>query len=323
MELLLNIYVLYMHIRKSDGVIFYIGIGDKDRPYEKNGRNQHWHNTVNKHGYEVVVINEGLTWVRACELEKLTIAFYGRRDKVGGCLVNMTDGGEGAHGRIMSEKTRQIIITKNKEVWTEEKRKQQSDERRLTNEEFVNKIKNIYSDVYDYSLVVYMGQNSKVTLNCKEHGQFAQWCGHLINGIGCQRCSIEKQSDKMRKPVELFIQQAKKIHGDKYDYSLVRYNGAKYKVEIKCPEHGVFSQTPDNHINGGNGCKECGKISVSEAQKKIKRGDRSKSKLVLDINTGVFYDCATDVAELYGIDKSTMMGWLNGKRTNKTSLRYV
>ena len=81
---------LYMHTRKSDGRIFYIGIGDKDRPYEKSGRNVHWRNTVKTHDYDVTILADCLTWARACELEILMIAFYGRRDKVGGTLVNKT-----------------------------------------------------------------------------------------------------------------------------------------------------------------------------------------------------------------------------------------
>jgi len=317
---------LYMHTRKSDGRIFYIGIGDKDRPTDKSGRNNHWYNTVNKHNYDVTIIVNGLTWERACELEILMIAFYGREDKAGGCLVNMTDGGQGAKGRKMTEKTRQILHDKNKALWEDpEYREKRSLELRRTNDEFINQLKVVYGDSYDYSLVEYMGQNTKVTLICPKHDKFDQWCGHLTQGIGCQKCSMKKQIEKMIKPLHKFVSQADVVHGGKYDYSKVVYNGAKNNVEIVCHDHGSFFMTPDNHINGGNGCKECGKIKVSELQKKIKRGDRSKSKIVLDINTGVFYDCALDVAELYGVNKSTMTSWLNvnNKRTNKTSFRYV
>lgn len=88
--------VLYKHIRKSDGIIFYIGIGDNKRPYIKSGRNQHWHNTVKKYGYSVEIITDNLTWDEACDLETKFIAFYGRKDLGLGTLVNWTDGGEGA-----------------------------------------------------------------------------------------------------------------------------------------------------------------------------------------------------------------------------------
>lgn len=319
---------LYMHTRKTDGGIFYIGIGDKDRPTEKSGRNDHWYNTVNLYDYDVTILVDGLTWEEACQLEINMIAFYGRRKPYPnnpnyGCLVNMTDGGQGAKGREVSEETREILRVKNIAAWTDDRKKQQSDERRKDQDVYINELKVIYGDTYDFSLVNYIGQNSKLTLICSEHGNFEQWAGHLLKGIGCQKCSMEEQVKKMIKPLHKFVSQADVAHVGKYDYSKVVYNGCKNKVEIVCHDHGSFFMTPDNHINGSNGCKECGKISVSEAQKKIKRGDRSKSKLVLDINTGVFYDCVLDVAELYGVKGSTITSWLNGKRTNRTSLRYV
>ena len=100
-------YCLYQHTRKTDGGIFYIGIGDIKRPYKKYGRNKFWRNMVNKHDYDVKVLVESISWERACELEKLMISFYGRIDKKEGVLVNLTDGGDGTKGVIMSEETKQ------------------------------------------------------------------------------------------------------------------------------------------------------------------------------------------------------------------------
>jgi hypothetical protein len=53
-----------------------------------------------------------------------------------------------------------------------------------------------------------------------------------------------------------FIEKAIKVHGDKYDYSKVEYEGSHTKVWIKCPEHGNFEQSPTNHLSG-NGCHNC------------------------------------------------------------------
>lgn len=116
MKELLNIYVLYMHIRKSDGRIFYIGIGKKNRPYNKVGRNKHWHNTVNKHGYKVVILVENITQERAKELEILMIAFYGRKDLGLGNLVNLTDGGQGSTNFRHSKKDREQMSKDRKGV---------------------------------------------------------------------------------------------------------------------------------------------------------------------------------------------------------------
>ena len=55
---------------------------------------------------------------------------------------------------------------------------------------------------------------------------------------------------------EEFISKAKKVHGDKYDYSLVEYVNAFKKVKIICPIHGVFKQSPSIHVFG-QGCPKC------------------------------------------------------------------
>ena len=56
----------------------------------------------------------------------------------------------------------------------------------------------------------------------------------------------------------IFIEKAKQIHNDKYDYSKVNYVNSRTKVGIICPTHGEFWQTPHNHLKG-YGCAECGK----------------------------------------------------------------
>ena len=65
---------------------------------------------------------------------------------------------------------------------------------------------------------------------------------------------------------EIFIEKAKKVHGDKYDYSKVEYVNAKTKVCIICPEHGEFWQTPNTHLSG-KGCIHCGNASSAKKRK--------------------------------------------------------
>ncbi|MFW6281854.1 MAG: hypothetical protein ACOC1O_03555 [bacterium] len=60
---------------------------------------------------------------------------------------------------------------------------------------------------------------------------------------------------------ELFVEKAEKIHGKKYNYSLLEDNvDYKEKIKIICKEHGVFEQLPGNHISGGKGCNGCASI---------------------------------------------------------------
>lgn len=53
-----------------------------------------------------------------------------------------------------------------------------------------------------------------------------------------------------------FISKAKEIHGDRYDYSKVKYITNKVNISIICHKHGEFLQTPNNHLRGA-GCKTC------------------------------------------------------------------
>lgn len=62
----------------------------------------------------------------------------------------------------------------------------------------------------------------------------------------------------MKYTKEHFIYLSRKIHGEKYDYSKVVYNGSRVKVEIICPTHGSFWQEPADHIRG-RGCNLCNK----------------------------------------------------------------
>jgi hypothetical protein len=103
-------YVVYAHYADS-GQVFYIGIGNEKRPYqfEKGRRSGFWYRYVSKHCVlgkpEVKIWAKNLGWFSACKMEKEWIALYGRRDSKGGCLVNLTDGGEGAVGIKRPERT--------------------------------------------------------------------------------------------------------------------------------------------------------------------------------------------------------------------------
>lgn len=109
-------FYVYQHRRKDTGEVFYIGKGCRstsDRSVSIKGRNRHWHNVVNKHGYSVEIICDGLDERTAFELETWLISYHGRLDVGTGPLVNMTDGGEGESGRVFSLATRAKISAAN------------------------------------------------------------------------------------------------------------------------------------------------------------------------------------------------------------------
>ena len=82
---------------------------------------------------------------------------------------------------------------------------------------------------------------------------------HLNNGT-VSSCGCAKKRGK-----DEFVALAKKIHGDTYDYSMVNFVKSKQKVDIICKDHGVFSQTPHNHIAGKHGCPTCGRCGFDQA----------------------------------------------------------
>ena len=120
-----------------------------------------------------------------------------------------------------------------------------------TTEEFIKKAKEIYGDRYDYSKVEYKGNKEKVCIICPEHGEWWMSPNNHLRGHRCPGCyGTPKHTN------DEFIKMARDVHGDKYDYSKVEYDGLKNNVCIICPTHGEFWQSPNSHLNGA-GCPTC------------------------------------------------------------------
>ena len=109
-----------------------------------------------------------------------------------------------------------------------------------TTEDFIKKSKKIHNHKYDYSLIKYINCQTKVKIICPDHGIFEQLSTSHLNGNGCPKC-IGRFKD-----TEQFILDVKKVHGNKYDYSLTEYIDSNTKVKIICKEHDMFEQTPSN-----------------------------------------------------------------------------
>ena len=128
---------------------------------------------------------------------------------------------------------------------------------KYTKDDFIKKAREIHGDKYDYSKVEYVNSQTKVCIICPEHGEFWQLPASHIARKGCELCARLKIQNALKIGTDQFIQKAREIHGDKYDYSKVEYVNNRQKVCIICPEHGEFWQTPTNHFSG-NGCHKCG-----------------------------------------------------------------
>lgn len=100
-----NRFYVYVHRRESDGKVFYVGKGShKDRMLEVNGRNQYWKNVVAKHGFIAEVVARFDSDFLSQQLERELIAWFGKSN-----LTNLTDGGDGCAGLIVSDSARKKL----------------------------------------------------------------------------------------------------------------------------------------------------------------------------------------------------------------------
>lgn len=134
---------------------------------------------------------------------------------------------------------------------------------KLTKEKFIEKSIKVHGQKYEYSKVEYVNNRTKVRIICPEHGEFLQVPDSHMSGRGCPVCGTIKAKMKNRMKCEEFVERAKIVHKNKYDYSCVMYENTDTKVKIFCPEHGEFLQTPHHHLNG-IGCPKCGTNNISE-----------------------------------------------------------
>lgn len=128
---------------------------------------------------------------------------------------------------------------------------------------YIKKAKRLHEDKYDYSLIE-PGNGSKdvVPIICPVHGGYMQQLGRHSAGAGCRLCADEVLSANKTLSTEDVVNQFKKVHGDLYDYSLVKYIGDADNVNIICKDHGSFSQMPCNH-KAGKGCSKCASYGFS------------------------------------------------------------
>ncbi len=176
-----------------------------------------------------------------------------------------------------------------------------------TTKQFIEKAKKVHDDKFDYSLVNYKGNKTKIKIICSEHGVFEQTAGlHLL--YGCSQCA-----GVLHFTQENFLQRAKEKHGDKYDYSSVKYKNFRTKIKIICPIHGEFEQTPHSHLNGHH-CRKCSMMNKDNGFGKsyfLKFCNKNNNGL------GTFYilKCFNEDEEFYkiGITSRTVKKRYNAK----------
>jgi predicted nucleic acid-binding Zn-ribbon protein len=129
--------------------------------------------------------------------------------------------------------------------------------KRLSNEEFIEKINLIHPGKYQYP-EKYINSRQKIKIICPTHGSFFQLVSDHLGGHGCKDCAHNRPLDT-NKFVELSIN----IHRNRYNYDFVSYKNSSTYVKIKCSIHGIFLQKPNSHLQG-EGCPKCGNQLISE-----------------------------------------------------------
>jgi len=146
-----------------------------------------------------------------------------------------------------------------------------SEKRKYTKEEFLQLAKEVHpNNLDDYSLIDYVNLSTKINIKCNIHGIIPpQLPSDHLQGHRCSKCGKDKLSLQFRLTLDDFIKRSNIIHNNFYDYSEVKYINTETKVDIKCPLHGIFPQTPHNHLNGTK-CPTCKTKTESKLLEKIK-----------------------------------------------------
>lgn len=152
---------------------------------------------------------------------------------------------------------------------------------RISKEEFIHRAQKHFIHQYDYSLFGELPKNGEqIKILCKEHNEvFLQDPrNHMRGHTACPVCISLMLSGSQEKRGEIkaegnltieFIEQARIIHGSKYDYSEFEYLSSSKKGKILCLKHGIFWQSPNNHLRGSN-CPKCSRESQKETTFKNK-----------------------------------------------------
>lgn len=139
--------------------------------------------------------------------------------------------------------------------------------KRVGRDRFIARAAEVHGQAYGYDAVVYTTNRDPVQIQCPQHGYFRQAPSHHLDGTGCPECGRARTARARRSDTDAFGRKAREVHGSRYDYSQVHYLDNSTDVEIVCPDHGPFLQTPSNHL-GGRGCGECGRIRGASTQRR-------------------------------------------------------
>lgn len=123
-------------------------------------------------------------------------------------------------------------------------------------QDFIKNANIVHEDKYLYSEIEYINSQTKIKIICPTHGIFKQTPNHHLQGHGCNKCAVEARSIAKTISNNQFLSKIKKVHNNRYDYSLTNYTNCRNEIAIICSSHGLFKQKPYLHLQG-HGCPIC------------------------------------------------------------------
>lgn len=126
----------------------------------------------------------------------------------------------------------------------------------MVTEDFIKKSTEVHGGFYKYDHAEYTLIKNKVTITCPIHGEFEQSAEDHLMGKCCRKCRNEQNAEAQRYSTDEFIDKAKLVHGDRYEYRDSCYTKSVDKIGITCKKHGNFMQVAAKHLNG-HGCPQC------------------------------------------------------------------
>lgn len=181
--------------------------------------------------------------------------------------------------------------------------------RRLTNEEVICKLKELYGDKFIYSEVDYVNSRSPITLVCPIHGSFSVYANNALQGRAvCVKCESKTPT------LEEFIKKSSEAHNNKYDYSNTNYVNLSTRATVNCPIHGEFSVLPKDHIKGLNGCPLCKKeASIKKAQEQRDLWRKNRDKRLKERTEIWKKECSRIHRNKYNYDNISIIKYMSDK----------
>jgi hypothetical protein len=162
-----------------------------------------------------------------------------------------------------------------------------------TTKNFVEESKGLHGDSYEYNRTKYIGALKRLIVSCKEHGDFYIRPSDHLAGGGCKKCQVELRTGNIKD----FIKKAKKLHGDRYDYSKSVYVKSHQSLTVTCKVHGDFNTTPSKHLVGYN-CKKCAFLIMGHSRTDFKNMCIKNNE---GLGTLYIIKCFNDFEKLYKV----------------------